>query len=750
MKVSVVINTYNRADSLRDTIESLRYLDGPEFEVIVVNGPSTDHTESVLESYSSGIRVGTCEARNLSVSRNVGIEMARGDVVAFLDDDAVADRFWLRDLGAGYDASDIAGVGGRVFDYTGFRLQYGYAHVDRFGNARYDALTPLTDFAFPGASQIPYLQGTNASFRRDLLLEIDGFDEEFEYYHDETDVCLRLVDAGYRLRQVPNAFIYHRFLPSDVRNAEKVVTKWYSIIKNKIYFSLKNSEGKVNVQSAIRDAELFADQCELDLRRFVEARGLDPELIEEFKVDADTAFRHGLERGLSRYRRLKSSPIAVDLRGRIACDVYGWAPSQFQRFPVLRPQDGRLTVCLLSQQYPPGVTGGIGRFSHDLACGLAEEGHEVHVLARSNNPHNTVDFEQGVWVHRLVPDDSTPPLPEGVRVPIELWQHSARAFREILRIDELHPVDIVEAPVWDAEGLATVLDGRFTTVTSLETPLKVALKTNPSWIDGSREQAKRLADIEAAEGIAVNRADGVRAISQAVWETMREEYRLHLEPNRVRVIPLGIRDVADKAAPRMDQMVEVLFVGRFEHRKGIDVLLKAIPKLCNRFPKVRFLLVGADLESQQGGIGYKERFESANRHGAFLDRVHFLGEVADVSDYYSRCDVFVAPSRYESFGLIYLEAMRFAKPVIGCRAGGIPEVVGHGVTGYLAEPGDPYTLSKWLEVLIRDKEARLALGRAGRRRFETAFLRRSMVERTIDFYRSLLRNRATYDSRQPS
>jgi glycogen(starch) synthase len=275
-------------------------------------------------------------------------------------------------------------------------------------------------------------------------------------------------------------------------------------------------------------------------------------------------------------------------------------------------------------------------------------------------------------------------------------------------------------------------------VTSLETPLKVALKTNPNWIDGSREQAERLADIEAAEGIAVNSADGVRAISQAVLETMREEYRLHPEPNRVRVIPLGIPDVADYAAPREDQMVEVLFVGRFEHRKGIDVLLGVIPDLCNRFPNVRFLLVGADLESQQGGMGYKERFESVNRHAAFLDRVYFLGEVADVSEYYASCDVLVAPSRYESFGLIYLEAMRFAKPVLGCRVGGIPEVVEHGVTGYLAEPGDPHTLSKWLEVLIRDSEVRLTLGCAGRRRFETAFPRRVMVERTIDFYRDLL------------
>src|SRR5215472_126095 len=88
LRVSIIINTYNRAASLDTALHSLRRLNYPWFEVVVVNGPSTDHTLEVLEAHRSHIRVGTCSDRNLSISRNVGIEMARGDLVAFIDDDA--------------------------------------------------------------------------------------------------------------------------------------------------------------------------------------------------------------------------------------------------------------------------------------------------------------------------------------------------------------------------------------------------------------------------------------------------------------------------------------------------------------------------------------------------------------------------------------------------------------------------------------------------------------------------------------
>src|SRR6185436_13845131 len=82
--VSVVICTLNRADSLRETLRCLRHQRYASFEVIVVNGPSTDHTDTVLAEFAGVIRAEMCPVPNLSVSRNIGIRAAAGDIVAFI------------------------------------------------------------------------------------------------------------------------------------------------------------------------------------------------------------------------------------------------------------------------------------------------------------------------------------------------------------------------------------------------------------------------------------------------------------------------------------------------------------------------------------------------------------------------------------------------------------------------------------------------------------------------------------------
>lgn len=123
---SVVINTYNREQSLEQTLEGLRYLDYPRTEVVVVNGPSTDGTEALLDAWKDRVKIARCAERNLSVSRNIGICAAAGEFVAFIDDDAVPEPEWLDQLLAGYDTPMIGATGGIVYDHTGYTFQYQY------------------------------------------------------------------------------------------------------------------------------------------------------------------------------------------------------------------------------------------------------------------------------------------------------------------------------------------------------------------------------------------------------------------------------------------------------------------------------------------------------------------------------------------------------------------------------------------------------------------------------------------------
>jgi hypothetical protein len=158
---------------------------------------------------------------------------------------------------------------------------------------------------------------------------------------------------------------------------------------------------------------------------------------------------------------------------------------------------------------------------------------------------------------------------------------------------------------------------------------------------------------------------------------------------------------------------------------------------------VRFVLVGDDSLGCETGLTYKQEFLKRHAREDWLDRVVFAGrtEEADLIYYYSNCDVFVAPSRFESFGLIFLEAMRYGKPVVGCRAGGMPEVIDEGVNGLLAEPGDAPSLTAALEDLIADPKLRRRLGQCARRTFEEKFTANNMARNAVNIYRDALRRK---------
>lgn len=755
--VSVVVNTYNRAASLHQTLQGLCRQNYSNFEVIVVNGPSTDDTMEVLRAHASQIRVGACAHRNLSISRNVGIEMARGDFVAFIDDDAVPDEDWLVDAIAAFGPDDeIAGVGGFVFDHTGYELQYSYTVCDRMGNAYHNLTIPMPDFCYPGCHQFPALLGTNSIFRRSALLEIGGFDEHYDYFLDETDVNVRLVDAGYTLKQIPKAFVYHRYLPSHIRNEQRVNTNYAPMIRNRIYFSLKNAS-LADGQSAARlkDWGILCRDALYNVNWNISQGKIQGDVIERLRVDMDAAVEEGLQLGLNRPRRLLGSAIASELRGEVSYDVELSNSSatartgEFKACSILLPKAEKLTIALLSQQYPPGVVGGIGRLTRDLAEGLAERGHNIHVLTRAAvaSIANTVDFEDGVWVHRLIEDRDEGLPPNAVKVPPHIWRHSARMLRELKRLNDMHPIHIVEAPIWDVEGLAAILSGEFCVVTSLHTPIKKVVETNPDW-QSNMTPAKRQAyeEIAEAEKFVVAHADVVRANSRAVIETMTRFYNLRLEDERIAILPHGMEDRAQRVAANTESLstgdrnlVTVLYAGRFEGRKGTDVLLAAIPALCAKYPFASFVLVGEDRVLPDGstlGGAFRSRHAGSN----VLERVIFTGEVSDaqLEQQLQACDIFVAPSRYESFGLVFLEAMMFGKPVVGCRAGGMNEVVEEGVTGLLAEPGDVPSLAVAIGTLLEDAETRFILGRAGRERYLQLYTREALINRTFKFYRETL------------
>jgi hypothetical protein len=120
--------------------------------------------------------------------------------------------------------------------------------------------------------------------------------------------------------------------------------------------------------------------------------------------------------------------------------------------------------------------------------------------------------------------------------------------------------------------------------------------------------------------------------------------------------------------------------------------------------------------------------------------VQFTGPVDDtlLRRYYAGCDVLVVPSRFESFGLILVEAMMFAKPVVATDVGGMKEIVLHGETGFLVPPDNVAGLTSALAAFVRSARLRRDMGEHGRKRYEEHFALSGMVRGAEAYYRELI------------
>jgi glycosyltransferase involved in cell wall biosynthesis len=236
--------------------------------------------------------------------------------------------------------------------------------------------------------------------------------------------------------------------------------------------------------------------------------------------------------------------------------------------------------------------------------------------------------------------------------------------------------------------------------------------------------------------------------SQATVEKMQSVYQFQAAADQFRVISHGILPVEDEAVRPFDlnnppETFTVLYLGRLEKRKGIQDLFAAIPQVLAQVPNVKFIIAGADNShrdgfQQQTGLTYAAHFQ--RQFAQFANRVSFLGQVSEeaLNQLYQSCDLFVAPSLYESFGLIYLEAMNYGKPVIGCRAGGIPEVIDEGITGLLAEPEAPASLAEAVTKLLKTPTSLYELGVAGRQRLLDKFTHIQMAQQFAEVYRQVI------------
>ena len=244
LRISVIINTYNRADFLHRVLLALKEQSYQDFEVVVVDGPSTDHTGTVLAEFKQQIKTARCPKRNLSLSRNIGIEESAGDICVFIDDDALPGTSgWLQQYATAFKADvaeQIGCIGGTVkmadselFEFNGGATSdYG---LQIFRQEEVDELGIVLD----GKRWIGGVIGTNNASRRSALYAIGGFDPAFTYYLDETDICFRLLRKGYGIQTLADNFVRH-YKGERGLNEDRYRIPWATITRSDTYFSLKH------------------------------------------------------------------------------------------------------------------------------------------------------------------------------------------------------------------------------------------------------------------------------------------------------------------------------------------------------------------------------------------------------------------------------------------------------------------------------------------------------------------------------
>jgi glycosyltransferase involved in cell wall biosynthesis len=234
MKITVILCTYNRCETLAKALESISASILPSeipWEVLVVDNNSRDQTREVVEKfcsrYPSHFRYMLEPQQGKSYALNTGIRQARGNVLAFTDDDVVVEPTWLQNLSAPLDDGKWAGVGGRVLPERTFSPPSWIAHKDRY------ALAPLAVFA-PDIEAGPLNEppfGANMAFQKRLFEKYGGFRIDLgprpgsQIRSEDTEFGDRILAAGELLFYQPSAIVYHS-VPQE-RVQKKYFLAWW-------------------------------------------------------------------------------------------------------------------------------------------------------------------------------------------------------------------------------------------------------------------------------------------------------------------------------------------------------------------------------------------------------------------------------------------------------------------------------------------------------------------------------------------
>jgi glycogen synthase len=411
-----------------------------------------------------------------------------------------------------------------------------------------------------------------------------------------------------------------------------------------------------------------------------------------------------------------------------------------------------MRITFFVDEFPPFFRGGLGTYATEISRQFIRKGHFLSVFSRNSGTDPTADTWEGVDVHRprlmKFSDIFSIVNPDEVRT----WDTNGQEFfsdtilynmlsasklvNKLVLKDGQH-YDLLVSHDWLA-ALAGIIAKR-----NLRIPFVFHFH--------STEQGRNPAGsptIRDIEHLAATISDRIVTVSYA----MRDELVSYGYPERkIRVIHNGVDEKKYNPARFSSQQAEafrekigvgsspmILFIGRLTWVKGIDTLVRAMPRILQEIPDAKLVIVGS---------GEMEQMLIQMVHDLHLEKnsvLHFrLVPEEERILYYAASDVAVFPSKYEPFGIVCTEAMSMGKPVVvGARGtSGFREQViprGDGICGYHINPYDPLDIATYVVDILKHPDLAATMGMNGRNRVREHFTWDIVSEKTLAVYQELV------------
>jgi glycosyltransferase involved in cell wall biosynthesis len=392
-----------------------------------------------------------------------------------------------------------------------------------------------------------------------------------------------------------------------------------------------------------------------------------------------------------------------------------------------------LNICLVTRELYPFQRAGIGVYFYNLTKCLSQNNHKVYIITSEENVNENITL--GSYKEPNVMLLSVDVQKTSLLLKDFNFAYSFGVYKSLQSLTTDTQIDLVEFADYFGEAFFSVLykntKGEFS-----NTPFVLKLHT-PSFECNVANQIKQPESIMTLqEDFAISHIDYVYAVSNNMKDTISK--RLQRSDIQVLYNMIDIPIVKENEDNHLSEKKYVLYVGRFEERKGIDLFVKMAVKFLERNPgNLYFVIVGQNvINPRTGEMVQEELFKLIPNEY----REYFIWEKPmsreKLVNYYKNAYVSVFPSRFEAFGYVCVEAMNMGSPVIVSSQTAMAEIIDDGKYGILFENGDCNDLYRKLNDLVSDELRRARLSEISTNRADF-FSLSNMYPRQIGYYKNI-------------